>query len=107
MTMAVALRRCGWTGRRADGVQRRRVHAAICTETFSPSGANTDTDFAHRLLPEPHAAGGRGGVDVRGESLRQGSRCPARQALPRPSAVRAVFLLAWRCSAGEPRGVTM
>ena len=70
-------------------------------------GANTAADLDHRVLPEPHAAGGRGGVDVRGESLRQGSRCPARQARPRPSTIRTVFLLAGRRGAGKPRGVTV
>ena len=37
--------------------------------------------------------GRRGGVDVRGESLRQGSRRPARQARARPPDIHAVFFL--------------
>src|SRR5216683_1506459 len=104
---AAAPLRCGWIDRRAAGAQKGDSHAAIRAETLALGGANAATDLDHRVLPESHAPRGRGGVNVRGESLRQGPRYPARQAGPRPPAVRAVFLLAWRCGAGEPRGVTV
>src|SRR5262249_50884350 len=81
--------------------------AAIRTETLAPGGTHAVANLSYVVRPDPLHPGRRGGPDVRGESLRQGPRRPARQAWPGSATVPAVFLLDRTGGAGEPRGVAV